>query len=62
MFICFPDMNSPVIPSLDDIYCTIVSLSQYPETWMRLHRAFVIWSGFGMTLQGEPMSNAMCFK
>jgi len=26
--------------------------SQYPETWMRLHRAFVIWSGFGMTLQG----------
>jgi len=26
--------------------------SQYPDTWMRLHRAFVIWSGFGMTLQG----------
>jgi len=24
----------------------------YPEIWMRLHRAFVIWSGFGMTLQG----------
>merc|ERR1712136_628831 len=24
----------------------------YPEKWMRLHRAFVIWSGFGMTLQG----------
>ena len=22
MFTCFPDMNSPVFPSLDDIYCT----------------------------------------
>ena len=22
MFTCFPNMNSPVFPSLDDIYCS----------------------------------------
>ena len=28
IFICFADMNSPVFPILDDIYCTFIAVMQ----------------------------------
>ena len=28
-YICLPAMNSPIFPSLDDIYCSIFYLTQY---------------------------------
>ena len=28
-FICLPNMNSPIFPSLDDIYCTFEGMKQH---------------------------------
>ena len=32
IFTCFPDMNSPIFPILDDIYCIIWPISPYLVT------------------------------
>ena len=44
IFSCFPDMNSPVFPSLDDIYCTSFALHliDYKVTTRSLHQEKIL--------------------
>ena len=49
MFICLPNMNSPVFPSLDDIYCSQIKGCSFK--WIPKHLSnFIFWLDLIKTL------------